>query len=129
MSGYLVDTSVALIAVDTPERLSPNVRTAVLSGSSYLSIISYWEVMIKSRKGLLDVGDPRLWWAETLDALLAQPLPFRPEHISAIYDLPAIHHDPFDPALIAQATVEHLTFLTTDVRVAQYASERFRVMR
>jgi PIN domain nuclease of toxin-antitoxin system len=105
------------------------VLAALRSSPSFLSIISYWEVMIKSRKGLLDVGDPRLWWAETLDSLLLKPLLFRPEHITAIYDLPPIHQDPFDHALIAQAIAEDLTFLTTDARVALYASEHLRVIR
>ena len=84
--------------------------------------------MIKSCKGLLDVGDPRLWWDSAQRELGLQPLMFLPEHISALYDLPLHHHDPFDRALIAQATVEDLTFLTTDSRIEHYASDRLRVL-
>lgn len=129
MTGYLLDTSVALLAVHHSVRLSPVIRSTIASGPLFLSVISYWEVMIKARKGLLDVGDPRLWWAETLDALLVKPLLYRPEHVKAIYELPPIHLDPFDHALIAQTMAEDLTLLTTDTRIAQYASERFRVLR
>jgi len=80
-------------------------------------------------KGKLDVGDPRLWWRETIEALALQPLLFRPEHIAEIHSLPAIHNDPFDRVLIAQAIAEDLTLITTDATISQYASSRFRVLR
>jgi PIN domain nuclease of toxin-antitoxin system len=127
LNGYLLDTGVALLAVDTPEDLSAPVRAALEQGPAFLSVIAYWEVMIKAMKGTLDVGDPRQWWSETLAALALQPLSYRPEHIAALYDLPPLHQDPFDRALIAQATVEDLTLLTTDTLIPQYASGRFRV--
>lgn len=128
MRGYLLDTSVALIAVDTPERLSPGILEAIAQGPSFLSVIAYWEVTIKAMKGTLDVGDARQWWSETLEALALLPLPFRPEHVAAVHDLPPVHQDPFDRAMIAQATVEDLTLVTTDGVISRYASKRLRVM-
>lgn len=85
--------------------------------------------MIKAGKGTLDVGDPRQWWRETLDALALTPLLLQPEHIAAIHDLPPIHQDPFDRALIAQAIAGELILLTTDAVVSQYASRQLRVVR
>jgi PIN domain nuclease of toxin-antitoxin system len=79
-------------------------------------------------KGVLDVGDPRHWWRETLDNLEFQVLAFRPDHVAEVYQLPPIHHDPFDRALIAQATVEDLALVTTDVIIHRYSSERFRTL-
>ena len=128
MNGYLLDTGVALVAMDTPETLSAPIRTALDKGPAFLSVIAYWEVMIKAMRGTLDVGDPRQWWTETLAALALQPLSYRPAHIAAIFDLPPVHRDPFDRALIAQATVEDLTLLTTDAVIPQYATARFRVL-
>ena len=84
--------------------------------------------MIKAMKGALDVGDPRQWWTESITALALFPLLYEPEHVAAVYDLPPIHRDPFDRALIAQATVEDLTLLTTDAIIPRYASERFHVL-
>lgn len=92
------------------------------------SVISYWEVLLKSGKGKLDVGDPRQWWAESLEKLTATALPLRPEHISEIYHLEPIHHDPFDRVLIAQATTEQLSLVTTDRQIRNYASARLRVI-
>lgn len=126
--GFLLDTGVALVAVETPECLTAPARTAIDRGPVFLSVISYWEVMIKAMKGTLDIGDPREWWRETLDALALLPLSYRPEHIAAIYHLPSIHQDPFDRALIAQATVEDLALVTMDGTIPLYASERFRVI-
>jgi PIN domain nuclease of toxin-antitoxin system len=128
LSGYLLDTNIVLTAMDTPEELSAAVQAAIEIGPAYLSLIAYWEVMIKSTKGSLDVGDPRLWWEEALKTLALHPLPLRAEHIHEIYNLPPIHRDPFDRALIAQATVEEMTLVTTDDVVRSYAWERFHVI-
>lgn len=124
----MLDTSIALLSLTSPERISDAVIRELETGAVYLSVICYWEVLLKSSKGKLDVGDPRLWWAETLEKLGATALPLRPEHISEIYQLEPIHHDPFDRALIAQAIVEELTLVTTDRQIPNYASARLRVI-
>ena len=128
MTGYLLDTNTALIALAEPARLSENLRKAILGGPNVLSVISYWEVVLKTMKGNLVVGDPRAWWLDALDQLAANPLALRPEHIAGVYGLPPIHKDPFDRALIAQAMAEDLTLVTTDALIPRYASERFQVL-
>ena len=128
MSGYLLDTSIALLGLASPERIRLKVRRAIEGGPVYVSVISYWEVVLKSIKGKLDVGDPRAWWPEALDKLTATPLPLRPGHIAEVYNLEPIHQDPFDRVLIAQAKVEGLTLVTTDSDIPKYASARFRVL-
>jgi PIN domain nuclease of toxin-antitoxin system len=128
MTACLLDTSVALLGLASPERLSLRARRGIETGPAYLSVISYWEVLLKTMKGKLDVGDPRMWWTEALEKLAATPLPLRPDHISEIYGLKPIHQDPFDRALIAQATVENLALVTVDREIAKYASPRLRVI-
>ena len=129
MNGYLLDTSVALFAVSTPELLQARVRKAIEQGPAFLSVVAYWEVMIKSMKGTIDVGDPRLWFGHTVESLSLRTLLYRPEHVSALHLLPSIHQDPFDRALIGQATAEQLTLLTTDATISRYASGSLRVIR
>jgi len=114
--------------VSQADRLSPEVRQRVESGPVYLSVICFWEVLLKSMKGALNVGDPRLWWAEVLDVFAARALPVRPEHVAALHDLPPIHNDPFDRMLIAQATAADLVLVTTDREIPKYAGDRFRVL-
>ena len=94
----------------------------------YLSVICYWEVVVKSAKGTLDVGDPRQWWADALDVFAARALPVRPEHVSALCGLPSLHKDPFDRMLIAQAIAADLTLVTTDEMIPLYASDALRVL-
>ena len=126
--GYLLDTNTALLALTNPAKLSRRVRKAALSGPNHLSVVVYWEVLLKTMKGALDVGEPRTWWLDALDQLAATPLVLRPEHVSEVSALPPIHKDPFDRILIAQAIVEDLTLLTTDEEISRYASDRFRVI-
>ena len=128
MNGYLLDTNVALLALEAPERLSRAGRAAVKSGPNVLSVISYWEVILKSAKGKLDVGNPAAWWETALSDFAATAMPLRPVHVAEIHGLPFIHRDPFDRALIAQATVEDLVLVTTDEEIMRYASERLRVI-
>lgn len=126
--GYLLDTHTAIWALDRPEALSASARKAASEGPNVLSVVVYWEVMIKSMKGKLDVGDPRAWWFDALEQLAATPLPLRPQHIAAVHSLPSIHKDPFDRVLIAQATVEGLALVSGDREVARYASNGLRVV-
>ena len=47
-------------------------------------------------------------------------MPINGVHALMVDTLPALHKDPFDRILIAQAMLEGLTLLTSDALVAQY---------
>lgn len=128
MTGYLLDTGAALIALRDPQGPPDRIREAILAGPNYLSAVVYWEVLLKRMKGNLDVGDPRSWWRDALDQLAATPLALRAEHVAGVYGLPPIHKDPFDRMLIAQAIAEELELVTTDADIPTYASEGLRVV-
>jgi PIN domain nuclease of toxin-antitoxin system len=127
--GNLLDTHTALFSMRQSRLLSSIARTAVATGPNFLSVVCYWEVVIKSMKGKLDVGDPLVWWREALDQLVATPLGLRPDHVDAVLSLPPIHKDPFDRMLIAQATAENLALVSGDDKVALYASKRLKIIR
>lgn len=127
-NGFLLDTCAALLALSKPDALSPAARKAILAGPNLLSVVSYWEVTLKSMKGTLEVGDPRAWWFDALEQLAATPLVLRPQHIAGVYGLPPIHKDPFDRMLIAQASAEGLALVTIDGEIARYASKSLRVI-
>jgi PIN domain nuclease of toxin-antitoxin system len=122
VTGNLLDTNAVLFALAAPDRLSDAARAAILAGPNVVSVVSYWEVLLKCMKGTLDVGDPRRWWHEALEQLAATPLLLRPAHVSGVYSLPLQPKDPFDRALIAQATTEQLVLVTSDAEMARYAS-------
>ncbi len=126
--GHLLDTHTLIWALKEPERLSATACAAVRRGPNVLSVVSYWEIMLKSMKGALGVGDPRTWWQDALNQLAAAALPLRPAHVNSLRDLPPIHKDPFERMLIAQATVEGLALVSMDANAARYASANLRVI-
>jgi PIN domain nuclease of toxin-antitoxin system len=123
----LLDTSATLRALTRPSSLRRGFRRTIEAGPNVLSTVVYWEIVLKTMKGLLEVDDLRTWWPDALEQLAATPLVLRPEHVTELQMLPPIHKDPFDRMLIAQAAIEGLTLLTTDRELKRYASDRVRI--
>jgi PIN domain nuclease of toxin-antitoxin system len=118
----LLDTHLLLWVAGQPERLSRAARELIEDKENELifSTASLWEVVIKRGLGRNDFkADPRLLRRGLLDNGYSE-LPISSEHVVAIDTLPPIHKDPFDRVLVAQASVEGVTLLTTDVVVASY---------
>jgi PIN domain nuclease of toxin-antitoxin system len=118
----LLDTHILLWAAIDPDRL-PKAAAAMLNDDRnqlFFSALSIWEVAIKSalRKKDFDT-DARLLRRGLLDGGYTE-LPITSEHAIAVLSLPLIHKDPFDRLLIAQATVEAITLLTADAKIAKY---------
>jgi PIN domain nuclease of toxin-antitoxin system len=119
----LLDTHLLLWAAGEPNRLSPEARKLIDDPANELlfSAASLWEVVIKRGLGRDDFKvDARVLRRGLLDNGYSE-LPVVSHHVVGIDSLPAIHKDPFDRVLIAQATVEGITLLTTDSLVARYA--------
>lgn len=117
---HLLDTSTLLWALAAPERLSHAARKAIQDKQSILSVVSYWEIVLKTRKGLLPIPDPVNWWTRASGLFGDRVLSIRASHISALAALPDLHRDPFDRILIAQAVAEGLPLLTPDEHIARY---------
>ena len=118
----LLDTHLLLWAAGEPKRLSKQARTLIDNPDNELlfSAASLWEVTIKRGLGREDFKvDARLLRRGLLDNGYSE-LPIISDHVVATESLPLIHKDPFDRVLVAQATVEGVTLLTTDSLVAQY---------
>lgn len=118
----LLDTHLLLWAAGQPDRLSSTAGKLIGNPKNELlfSAASLWEVAIKRGLGRDDFRvDPRLLRRGLLDNGYGE-LPILSDHVVAIESLPAIHKDPFDRILVAQATVEGITLLTTDSVVGQY---------
>ncbi len=118
----LFDTHILLWAADRPDRLSEDARDLIADPGNalFFSAASLWEIAIKSGLGREDfVVDARLLRRGLLDNGYDE-LPVTGEHAVAVDGLPAIHRDPFDRLLVAQAMVEGITLLTADELVAQY---------
>jgi PIN domain nuclease of toxin-antitoxin system len=118
----LLDTHLLLWAAGQPERLSDQARILMEAPENelFFSSANLWEVVIKRGLGRDDFKvDARLLRRGLLDNGYSE-LTIGSEHVVAIENLPAIHKDPFDRILIAQAQVEGITLLTVDPVVAKY---------
>lgn len=120
--NLLLDTHLLLWAAGDLDRLSPTARDLIDDASNRLifSAASLWEVTIKRGLGRDDFqADPRLLRRGLIDNGYEE-LPITSEHAVSVESLPLLHKDPFDRILVAQATVEGFTLLTSDTLVAQY---------
>ena len=118
----LLDTHLLLWAAGPCERLSEVARAMIESPDNelFFSAASLWEIAIKRGLGRDDFQvDTRLLRRALLDNGYHE-LPISSAHAVAIDVLPALHRDPFDRLLLAQAMVEGITLLSADAVVAQY---------
>lgn len=118
----LLDTHLLLWAAGAPDQLPAAARQLLEDPQNELlfSAASLWEIAIKRGLGRSDFQvDARVLRRGLLDNGY-QELAITSAHAVSIDSLPAIHKDPFDRILVAQATVEGIILLTADALVAQY---------
>lgn len=118
----LLDTHLLLWAAHAPDRLSGQALAFLEPADNELifSAASLWEIAIKNSLGRADFQvDSRLFRRALLDHGYIE-LAISSAHAVFVESLPAIHKDPFDRILVAQAGVEGITLLTADSIVAQY---------
>ena len=124
----LLDTHIALWAVVGSKRLAPRARQLILAADNvFVSVASLWEIAIKHG---LRGGDTPISSAQALQAFVDagyELLEIRPEHALAVEGLAAIHGDPFDRMLVAQALAEPLTLITSNAVVARYSPSIVKV--
>ena len=118
----LLDTDILLWAANEPERLSAATRALVENPNNdvVFSAISIWELAIKTGRGRDDFRLHAGFFRRGLFDNGYTELPMTGAHAAALAGLPAIHKDPFDRMLVAQATVEGLTLVTSDPAIANY---------
>jgi len=121
--NVLLDTHVALWVITESPRLTRAAKSLILSPRNqvWVSAVSLWEIAIKHSLGR---GDMPVSSQEALayfkDSGL-NILPVEAEHATAVEELAAIHQDPFDRLLVAQALTEPMRLVTHDPVVARYS--------
>lgn len=125
----LLDTHLLLWAAGEPSRLSKEARSLISDPDNELlfSAASLWEVSIKCGLGRKDFkADPRILRRGLLDNGYGET-PIHSDHVVVLDTLPAIHRDPFDRILVAQAVAEGIELVTTDSQLVQYGGHIRRV--
>ena len=122
----LLDSHAFLWFCEGSGSLSAPARAAIedLGNEKYVSHATAWEVAIKASLGKLKLAvpfDELFPGALASNGFLTLPPDFR--HYQELLALPLHHRDPFDRLLIAQATVEGITLLTSDSVVARYPGQ------
>ena len=119
----LLDTHVWLWMVNSPERLSAHAKRHILRecNERLLSAASAWEISIKFSRGKLPLPEPPgTFIPRLLNLTKTSSLAIQPNHAMQVANLPYHHRDPFDRMLIAQALVENIPIVTSDVWFSKY---------
>ncbi len=116
----LLDTHIYLWWLQDNPKLSLVARNSIINAEEvYVSSASLWEASIKISLGKLDAN------LTDLEAQITQSgfieLPVSTKHVLQLAHLPALHRDPFDRMLVAQAMYEPLRLLTSDAQLASYS--------
>ncbi len=116
----LLDTHVFVWWLGDEPTLSVAAREVIADSANeiYVSAISIWEIAMKAPLGKVgaDVAGVRA----ALGPAGLRPLAFGLEDAAETAKLPAIHRDPFDRALVAQARCQGLRLLSGDRILAKY---------
>jgi PIN domain nuclease of toxin-antitoxin system len=120
----LLDTHTFIWLDSDPIQLSDQAKSILQDPKNILllSVVSIWEMQIKSQLGKLQLGSP------LADIVSSQQhtngigvVPVVLSHVLVLETLPAHHKDPFDRLLISQAIIENATLLSRDSVFASYS--------
>ncbi len=119
---YLLDTNALLYFLYDSEKLSQKASDIIYHNDAKIcvSIVSMWEIAIKSSNGKLQIKSSISKIADTCEKEQFEILPIKPFHLDEIGRLPAIHGDPFDRLIISQAISENLVIVTRDETIPLY---------
>ncbi|MFN7225792.1 MAG: type II toxin-antitoxin system VapC family toxin [Holosporales bacterium] len=117
--GYLLDTHVFLWWLEDsprqPEAFNRLLRTT--TAPIFVSVVSLWEIRLKSVVGKLTVATDVENQVETEGF---RTLSLLPAHVHCFAQLATTHPDPFDRLLWAQCLEEKLQLLTADASLQQW---------
>lgn len=123
----LLDTHIFLWYVGNDARLSKPTAAAIRNPDShvYLSSVSIWECLVKSRLGKLPLPEsPEIYLPRQRERHAISSLPLDEPSVCRLSSLPDLHRDPFDRMLICQALAHDLTLVTVDQAMQGYAVPR-----
>lgn len=118
----LLDSHVVLWWLEGSASLGPRSRELIANADqAFVSAVTPWELGIKRALGKLSMPNDL---TEVLEAGGFTSLAVSASHAEVAPALPAIHRDPFDRMLVAQAQLESLVLVTADTALANYDVEQ-----
>jgi PIN domain nuclease of toxin-antitoxin system len=125
--SLLLDTHAFLWFVTGDAKLSETATSLLADPDTrvFVSVVSVWELVIKTGTGKLTLSEPIAdWWLKNTRENDIEVLDITAEHVLAVNPLPLYHRDPFDRLLIAQAITHDLRIVTADAAFADYPVQR-----
>lgn len=119
----LLDTHTFLWAIINDPKLSARVIQEIVNPANevFVSVASSWEIAIKYSLGKLPLPQPPDPYLAAQRSLAGFELLVVDEpEVCQVDRLPAIHRDPFDRLLVAQANCYGMILATNDSVFAQY---------
>jgi PIN domain nuclease of toxin-antitoxin system len=119
----LLDTCTFLWVTTAHPRLSPRAAALIADPANdvHLSAVTVWEIVTKHGRGRLPLPlPPDQFVPMQRERRGFRALPMDENAVLQGIRLPALHRDPFDRMLIAQAIAHGLAILTPDPLVTQY---------
>jgi PIN domain nuclease of toxin-antitoxin system len=115
----LIDTHVLLWADERPDKIAPQLRSALVDPTNevFVSAATVWEIAVKRAIGKLRFDRPIV---DAVTAVGFEVLPVSGMHAEHAGGLPRHHNDPFDRLLIAQAVLEGMVLGTQDRLMRPY---------
>jgi PIN domain nuclease of toxin-antitoxin system len=123
MSGYLLDTNILIALINqTQDRLPRRIRDLLSEPTlkSAVSVVSPWEISIKSAVGKLQLDEDVNALAALIPAFGCALLPMTIEHALEVAHPEPVTRDPFDRLLLAVCACEGLKLVTTDEKLLEH---------
>jgi PIN domain nuclease of toxin-antitoxin system len=119
---FLMDTHILLWYAKGEDKLTDSTRKLIESPdrTACVSMVSLWEITIKSALGKLDLGGS---YSHFMSLLAEQNFVFIDidrADLAVLHMLPFHHSDPFDRLLIAQAIARSWPLVSDDGNFSQY---------
>jgi PIN domain nuclease of toxin-antitoxin system len=123
---YILDSHALLWSAANDDRLSDTAKEIIKDWDNllFVSIVTFWEICIKSSLGKLDLKFPVERVLNYFHDTNIQILRIEIKHALAVRDLPKHHQDPFDRMLIAQAMEHDLIVISKDYHFRSYKGIR-----
>jgi PIN domain nuclease of toxin-antitoxin system len=109
----LLDTHTALWFFHADKRLSARAKSFMFDKANtlYISVVSLWEVAIKTGLGKLDFPGRSARFLELIERYDYSLLGVLPRYILELEKLASHHKDPFDRLLVASAIAENMPII------------------
>ena len=125
MRSILLDTRALFWYAKGDKRFGQSARELINDPQTipFISVVSLWEITIKTTLGKLDLGTSFDSFTDELPKQGFFFIDIKPEDLRILHSLPMHHGDPFDRLIIAQAMTRTWPIISDDSKFSQYPVE------